>query len=140
VKATGVRPKIIVSTGRRGVVGHAGARLLADVIEVTGLTGARSDAPAGLRQRRGVHDLGRVAVDLAVLRDQSELFGPVASAWWLLSIMDPDVLSRLATARAAARKPLGRNGSSRTAGTPGMTAAGLPVPGLSLAALPRPAG
>ncbi|GAA4474271.1 hypothetical protein GCM10023170_096430 [Phytohabitans houttuyneae] len=98
VKATGTRPKIIVSADGRGVVGHAGARLLADVAEVTGLTEACSDALAGLRQRRGVHDPGRVAVDLAVmladggeaisdlavLRDQAALFGPVASdptAW-----------------------------------------------------------
>src|SRR5690349_4572236 len=105
VKATGPRPKIIVSADGRGVVGHAGARLLSDVAEVTGLTAACGEALAGLRQRRGVHDPGRVAVDLAVmladggttisdlavLRDQAGLFGPVASdptAWRLLSDMD----------------------------------------------------
>ena len=59
VKATGTRPKIIVSGDGRGVVGHAGARLLADVAEATGLTGAFSDAFASLRQRRGGHDPGR---------------------------------------------------------------------------------
>jgi len=67
VKATGTRPKIVVSADGRGVVGHAGARLLADVAEVTGLTGACSYALARLRQRRGVHDPGRVVVDLAVM-------------------------------------------------------------------------
>jgi hypothetical protein len=75
------------------VVAHAGARLLADLAEVTGLTGAFSEALAPSRQRAGGHDPGRVAADLAVmlasggesisdlavLRDQSELFGPVAS-------------------------------------------------------------
>jgi hypothetical protein len=66
VKATGSRPKIIVSADGRGVVGHAGARLLADIAEVTGLTAACGDALAGLRQRPGVHDPGRVATDLAV--------------------------------------------------------------------------
>lgn len=62
MRATGSRPKIIVSADRRGVVGHAGARLLVDVAEVTGLTAACGDALAGLRQRRGVHDPGRVAI------------------------------------------------------------------------------
>ncbi|GAA4263536.1 hypothetical protein GCM10022255_108970 [Dactylosporangium darangshiense] len=82
-----------MSADGRGVVGHAGARLLADVAEVTGLSRAFTDALAGLRQRRSRHDPGRVAVDLAVmladggeaiadlamLRDQAALFGPVAS-------------------------------------------------------------
>jgi len=83
------------------VVGHAGARLLADVAEATGLTGQFSQTLAVLRQREGGHDPGRVAVDvavmiadggeaiadLAVLRGQEELFGPAASAataWRLL--------------------------------------------------------
>ncbi len=93
MKATGTRPKITVSGDGRGVVGHAGARLLADVADATGLTGAVGEALAGLRQRQGGHDPGRVAVDvavmiadggeaiadLAVLRDQAELFGAVAS-------------------------------------------------------------
>jgi hypothetical protein len=102
MQVTAPRPKIIVSADGRGVVGHAGARLLADVAEVAGLTAVCSDALAGLRQRRGGHDPGRVAVDvavmladggeaisdLAVLRDQAALFGSVASdptAWRLLS-------------------------------------------------------
>lgn len=62
VRAAGSRPKIIVSAGGRGVVGHAGARMLAGVAEVTGLTAACGDALAGLRQRCGVHDPGRVAI------------------------------------------------------------------------------
>nr|BFE56349.1 hypothetical protein GCM10020063_008750 [Dactylosporangium thailandense] len=80
-----------MSADGRGVVGHAGARPLTDVADVTGLTGACSDVLAGLRQRRGGHDPGRIAVDLAatladggetisdlaVLRDQAALFGPV---------------------------------------------------------------
>src|SRR5205085_5592071 len=98
VNATGTRPKVVVSADGRGVVRHAGARLLADVAEATGLTSVCGDALADLRQRRGVHDPGRIAVDLAVmladggeaisdpavLRDQPQLFGPVASdptAW-----------------------------------------------------------
>ena len=85
-----------MSADGRGVVGHAGARLVADVAdvaEVTELTGLFGDVLAVLRQRQGGHDPGRVAVDLAVmladggeaisdlavLRDQAQLFGPVAS-------------------------------------------------------------
>ena len=51
MKTTGTRPKIIVSADGRGVVGHAGARLLADVAEATGLTDACGEALVGLRQR-----------------------------------------------------------------------------------------
>lgn len=98
MKRTSSRPKIAVTADGRGVVGHAGTRLLADLAEATGLSAAVSDALAPLRQRNRGHDPGRVAVDLAVmladggeaiadlavLRNQSELFGPVASdptAW-----------------------------------------------------------
>ena len=98
MQVTRTRPKIVVCGDGRGVVGHAGTRLLADIADVTGLTGGFSDALRPLRQRDRGHDPGRVAVDvavmlagggeaiadLAVLRDQAELFGPVASnptAW-----------------------------------------------------------
>jgi hypothetical protein len=149
VKATGTRPKIIVSADGRGVVGHAGARLLADVAEATGLTGACSDALAPLRQRRGGHDPGRIAVDLAVmladggeaiadlavLRDQGQLFGPVASdptAWRLLSDIDSGMLGRLGAARAQARELAWAQRIETRGGLPQSTAAGLPVPGLVL--------
>jgi hypothetical protein len=149
VKATGTRPKIIVSADGRGVVGRAGARLLADVAEVTGLTSACSDALVPLRQRRGVHDPGQVAVDLAVmladggeaisdlavLRDQTQLFGPVASdptAWRLLSGLDRVALGRLREARAQARELAWAQRIETRGGLPPTTAAGLPVPGLVL--------
>jgi hypothetical protein len=61
------------------VLGHAGARLLADVAEVTGLTSACGEALAGLRQRRSGHDPGRVAVDVAVvLADGGEAISDLA--------------------------------------------------------------
>jgi hypothetical protein len=149
VKRTGTRPRIVVSADGRGVVGHAGARLLTDIADVTGLAGACSDALAGLRQRRGGHDPGRIAVDLAVtladggetisdlavLRDQAALFGPVASdptAWRLLSSMDRAVLLRFATARAQAREIAWAQRIDVHGGLPQTTAAGLPVPGLTL--------
>jgi hypothetical protein len=149
VKVTGARPKITVSADGRGVVGHAGARLLADVADATGLTGAFGEALAGLRRRQGGHDPGRVAVDvavmiadggeaiadLAVLRDQADLFGAVASAptaWRLLSDMDDAVLARLRSARATARELAWAQAAETRAGLPTSVAAGLPVPGLVL--------
>ena len=48
-------------------VNHAGAALLAETADRLGLTGALSARLAGLRQRRGGHDPGRVVRDLAVM-------------------------------------------------------------------------
>jgi hypothetical protein len=149
MQATGARPKITVSADGRGVVGHAGARLLADIADVTGLTGRFGQALAGSRQRQGGHDPGRVAVDLAVmiadggqaiadlavLRDQAQLFGRVASdptAWRLLSDLDGDGLARLRVARAAARELAWAQAAETRDGMPASMAAGLPVPGLVL--------
>ncbi|MGW1291167.1 transposase, partial [Streptomyces sp. NPDC002586] len=93
VHPTRSRPKLVVSADGHGVVSHAGSRLLADLSDVTGLTSAFTDALRRLRPRDTGHDPGRIAVDLAVmladggeaiadlalLRDQAEVFGPVAS-------------------------------------------------------------
>jgi Transposase DDE domain group 1 len=109
-----------VTTGGRGVVNHAGARLLADLADATGLTAALSVAMAPTKQRRRGHDRGEVLVDLAVmiadggetisdlavLRDQPSLFGEVAShatAWRTLEAVDEAALERIKTARAQAR-------------------------------------
>jgi len=135
VKATGTRPKITVSADGRGVVGHAGARLLADVADATGLTGGFGEAIAGLRQRQGGHDPGRIAVDLAVmiadggeaiadlavLRDQVDLFGKVASdptAWRLLSDLDGDAVARLRAVRTQAREVAWAQASETRDGLP----------------------
>jgi hypothetical protein len=149
VKATGTRPKITVSADGRGVVGHAGARLLADVADATGLTGGFGEAIAGLRQRQGGHDPGRIAVDLAVmiadggeaiadlavLRDQVDLFGKVASdptAWRLLSDLDGDAVARLRAVRTQAREVAWAQASETRDGLPAATAAGETIPGLVL--------
>ena len=82
-----------VSADGRGVVGHAGSRLLSDLADQLGLTSGLSIALAPTKQRRRGHDRGRVLTDLAVmiagggtaisdlavLRDQPSLFGEVAS-------------------------------------------------------------
>jgi chaperonin GroEL (HSP60 family) len=49
------------------VVGHAGARLLTDLADKTGLSSGFVQALGLDRVRRAVHEPGRVAVDLAVL-------------------------------------------------------------------------
>jgi len=120
VKRSRCRRGLKVTTGGRGVVSHAGARLLADVADGVGLTGGLSAAMAPTKQRRRGHDRGEVVVDLAVmiadggerisdlavLRDQSALFGEVASnptAWRTLEAIDDDALARIKAARAEAR-------------------------------------
>lgn len=149
MKATAIRPKIMVSGGGRGVVGHAGARLLADLADATGLTSAFSQALAGLRQQQRGHDPGRIAVDLAVmladggeaiadlavLRNQASLFGPVASdptAWRLLSQLDEATLAVLRSARAQAREVAWAQHADTRGDLPRACAAGLPVDGLIL--------
>jgi hypothetical protein len=149
VKVTGTRPKITVNADGRGVVGHAGTRLLADVADVTGLTGGFGDALAGLRQRRAGHDPGRVAVDLAVmiadggeaiadlavLRDQADLFGAVASdptVWRVLSNIDTQLLAGLRVARAQAREVAWAQTIETCGALPAATAAGQTIPGLVL--------
>jgi hypothetical protein len=120
VKRRRRRPALIVTSGGTGVANHAGARLLADLADAVGLTSAASAAMAPTKQRRRGHDRGEVLVDLAVaiadgaetisdlatLRDQPELFGPVAShptVWRTLAAVDDDVLERIKAARAQAR-------------------------------------
>ncbi|MFE9685405.1 transposase family protein [Streptomyces sp. NPDC006285] len=69
MQVIGLRPKIHVSTDGSGVVGHAGARLLADLADATGLSAAYSAALRPLRPRGTGHDPGRIATDLAVMLD-----------------------------------------------------------------------
>ncbi|MGW5481811.1 IS1380 family transposase [Streptomyces sp. NPDC004008] len=146
---TGSRPKLVVSSDGRGVVSHAGARLLADLAEVTGLTRAFSDALCRLRPRGTGHDPGRIATDLAVmladggqaiadlalLRHQAEVFGRVAStptAWRLLAGIDSHALARLRTARAAARETAWLQAAETKNGIPAARAGGRDLPGLVL--------
>jgi hypothetical protein len=149
VHITATRPKIVVTADGRGVAARAGSRLLVDLAEATGLSAGFSAAVAGLRERRAGHDPGRVLTDLAVLladggeaisdlavlRNQPEVFGAVAStatAWRVLDGVDCALLSELRSARAAARErawlaraELGRAG-------PAVTAGGRAWPGLVL--------
>ena len=121
VKRNRRRPRVKVTSDGRGVVSHGGTRLLCDLADAVGLTAGLSSAMAPTKTRRRGHDRGEVLVDvatmiadggetisdLAVLRNQPELFGDVAStptAWRTLEAVDQDALERIADARAAARR------------------------------------
>ena len=112
-----------VAADGEGLVSHAGAALLGEVADRVGLTRELSAALAGVRERRGRHDPGRVIRDLAVMladggdclsdlravRDQEPLFGPVASDSTAFRLIDtiasePALLDALRAARAAARE------------------------------------
>ncbi len=121
MKRTQRRPRVVVTTGGRGVVAHAGARLLCDLADRLGLSDGLSAAMAPTKRRRSGHDRGRVLVDLAValadgataisdlrvLANQPALFGEVSSvptAWRTLGAVDDAALGRIAAARAQARR------------------------------------
>lgn len=148
MKAVGSRPRLVVSTDGSGVVGHAGARL-ADLAEATGLTTAYSTVLRPLRPRGTGHDPGRIATDLAVmladggeaiadlavLRDQHDVFGPVAStptAWRLLANVGERILDRLRSARAAAREVAWLQAAETRTAIPAVKAGGRELPGLVL--------
>ena len=131
-----------MSADGTGVVSHVGTRLLADVAAAAGLPEAFDDAAGGRRRRRSAHTPGRVLTDvavlladggetitdLAVLRHQPGLFGPVAStatAWRVLDSVDDTRSGRAeagsgggaGTGLAAARPR--RAGRSRRCGAAG---------------------
>jgi hypothetical protein len=120
VKRNRTHGRLVVTADGRAVASHAGARLLSDLSDAVGLTEGMSAAMAPTKKRRRGHDRGQVLVDvavmiadggdaisdLAVLRDQPDLFGRVAStptAWRVLEAVDAAALERIAAARAAAR-------------------------------------
>jgi hypothetical protein len=109
-----------VTADGKGIAAHAGTRLLAEMAEFSGLTGALSTALAPTVRRSRRHDPGRVLLDVAltladggdclsdlsVLRDQPNLFGAVAStptASRVIDTIDADLLAEIRAARAQAR-------------------------------------
>ena len=119
MQATKSRPGFEVATDGTGVVGRAGAALLVELADRLGLTSALGwRGPGGRRRHPEAAVLQDLAVmladggdclsDLAALRNQPELFGPVAStptAWRVVDRIgaDPDGLARVRAARAHAR-------------------------------------
>ena len=121
MKPTSRRPRLRVTADGRGIVNHAGARLLCDLADVVGLTESLGEAMGGTTSRRPIHDRGRMLVDVAVMLadggvcvsdlaafgTQPELFGEVASvptAWRVIQAMQEETLSVIEQARAAARR------------------------------------
>ncbi|GIH52330.1 Transposase DDE domain group 1 [Microbispora rosea] len=109
------RRKIMVSADGSGLLSQAGGLLLKETLRVTGLDAALSAELERWRASRAVHDPGKVIADLALtmalggdcladiamLRAQSEVFGPIAS--------DPTVsrlIDRLAADPARALKAI----------------------------------
>ena len=106
-KRIGFYPRVRVEGGGRAVVSQAGAVLLVETVRESGLDGAISAALAPWRKPRAVHDPGKILLDVALgvalggdcladvamLRAEPGVFGPVAS--------DPTV-SRLIDVLAAA--------------------------------------
>lgn len=92
-KRSGFYPRPIVDTAGSMVVSQAGAVLLTETVRAVGLDHALSTALAPWRPPHGRHDPGKVLLDLAVtlavggdcladiavLRAEPGLFGPVAS-------------------------------------------------------------
>ena len=119
MQATNPRAEFEVTTDGSCVVNHAGAALLRELADRLELTGALAwQTPPSRRRHPDAHVLRDLAVmladggdclsDLAVLRDQPQLFGSVAStptAWRVVegAAQEPDGLARLRAARAHAR-------------------------------------
>jgi hypothetical protein len=124
VNNTARRAKITVSADAHGLVSQAGALLLAETVRVTGLGRGLSGGLARWRAPRAVHDPGKILTDLvvtlalggdcladvAVLRAQPQLAGPVASdpvisrLIAVLAADAPRALRAIRQARAAARE------------------------------------
>jgi Transposase DDE domain group 1 len=116
--------RVSVSADGRGLVSQAGAVLLWETMRVTGLSRGLSESLARWRAPRAVHDPGKIIADLAaavalggdcladiaVLREQPHLAGPVASdpvvsrLTGTLAHDAPRALNAIRAARAAARE------------------------------------
>jgi hypothetical protein len=130
VQATKPPARFEVTCDGDGIAGHAGAALLGELADRLGLTAALGWQAGRSQTSRHRHAAGAVlrdlAVlladggdclsDLAVLREQPELFGPVAStptAWRMIEQVacDPDGLAGLRAGRAHARAAAWRAGA-----------------------------
>jgi hypothetical protein len=121
---TACRPKITVSADGAGIVSHAGAVLLTGALRVTGLDAGLAAALGRWKAPRAVHHPGKIVADLAMalalggdcladiaaLRAEPAVFGPVASdpvVSRLVSVLAADApraLRAIRAARAAARE------------------------------------
>ena len=141
MKTTGWMKGLKVTADGTGVVSHAGVTLVRALADNTGLTRGLSKALASARLL--IHDRGRVLADLAcaiadggevisdfrVMRDQRELFGPVASvptAWPALSEIAAGgeaALGRITAAVNSARRTAWAHIVNRHGALPGVRVA-----------------
>lgn len=120
MKRSGLLARVKVTADGEGVVSHAGAELLRELAGFTGLIDAWDAALIDTYKAIPLHFPGSVLTDLAVaiadgadsisdlkaLRDQPDVFGPVAStstAWRGLDRVSEAHLPLLRAGRAAAR-------------------------------------
>jgi hypothetical protein len=124
VKTIASRPKIVMSADGFGLISQSGALLLLETLRVTGLDQALSEQLQRWRPARAIHDPGKIVADLAVslalggdcladialLRSQPELFGPIASDPTVSRLIDrlaadtTKALKAIRAARAIARE------------------------------------
>ncbi|RGA00675.1 IS1380 family transposase [Microbispora triticiradicis] len=124
MKTTASQRKIVVSADGPGIISQAGGLLLLETLRVTGLGRELSAQLERWRPVRAIHDPGKVIADLALtlalggdcladvamLRAQSELFGPIASDPTVSRLIDRlaadpvRALKAIRAARATARQ------------------------------------
>ncbi|GGN99012.1 IS1380 family transposase [Microbispora bryophytorum] len=124
MKTIASQRKIVVSADGSGLISQAGGLLLLETLRVTGLGRELSAQLERWRPSRAVHDPGKVIADLALtlalggdcladiamLRAQPEVFGPIASDPTVSRLIDRlaadpvRALKAIRTARAAARQ------------------------------------
>lgn len=131
-------PMLVLDPARESLVSSAGGVLLRRTIAVSGLSRSLSAALSGWRSPRAAHDPGKVLLDvatavalggdcladIAVVRAQPEVFGPVASdptVSRLIAALAGDVDATLTAIRAARAEARNRVWSRRrpVAGQPG---------------------
>lgn len=124
MKTTAPHPKIVMSADDSGPISQSGALLLLETLRVTGLDHALTEQLRRWRPARAIHDPGKIVAalaislalggdclaDIATLRSQPELFGPVASDPTVSRLIDrlatdtPKALTAIRAARAIARE------------------------------------
>jgi Transposase DDE domain group 1 len=129
VKYSKSQKRPVVTADGGGIANHVGALLLSEMADWSGVTDGFSEALCSARQRKSAHDPGAVlrhlavaiadggdcVTDLAVLRGQESLFGPVASdvtAWRTVAKRAPKRLCQLRETRARARDRVWRSGGA----------------------------
>ncbi|MBB5938570.1 hypothetical protein FHS42_005659 [Streptomyces zagrosensis] len=126
-KRIGLYPRVRVEGGGSGAVSQAGSVLMVETVRKVGLDTAVSAALAPWRKPRAVHEPGKVLLDVALatalgddcladvamLRAEPHMFGPVASDPTVSRLIDalaaagPKALTAIRSARAEVRSRVG---------------------------------